>query len=87
MRLGDVKDLFGTMVRTVHLSTMVELTDSAWTSVASRDAEAKGLVKKAQRQKKSMDDLKISHRIFEVSNRMKQEKTTQTYNLSQNLKS
>jgi len=66
MRLGDVKDLFGTMVRTVHLSTMVELTDAAWTSVASRDSEAKALVKKAQRQKKSMDDLKISHRIFEL---------------------
>ena len=64
MRLGDVKSLFGTMVRTVHYGTMVELTDAAWTEVAGRDSECKAMIKKTQRQKKSMDDLKISHRIF-----------------------
>ncbi|GMH74275.1 hypothetical protein TrLO_g13608 [Triparma laevis f. longispina] len=66
MRLGDVKDLFGTMVRLVFKNDMTELCDSAWTSVASRDAQAKAMVAKASQKNLSLDDLKIPFRLFQL---------------------
>ena len=66
MRLGDVKDLFATMVRLVFKNNMTEICDAAWTSVASRDAQAKAMVAKQQREKKHLDDLKITFRLFEL---------------------
>ena len=66
MRLGDVKDLLGTMVRVVYRSDMVELSDAAFTSVASFDSTTKAMVKKQQHDKKPLDDIKIDFRVFEL---------------------
>ena len=66
MRLGDVKDLFGTMVRTVYRSDMTKLCDGAWADVATRDSEAKRMFKKQQRDDKPIDDIKISFRLFDL---------------------
>jgi len=54
------------MCRKVYRNDIVELTDAAWTSVSSRDAQAKAVVKKQNHKKKPIDDLKIDFRLFDL---------------------
>ena len=70
MRLGDVKDLLGTMVRAVYRRDVVEVTDKAWAALAGGDGqgskEAKAIVRKVEKTEgKSMDDVKIPYNLFE----------------------